>query len=575
MSPQTATRLQQLIDVFDKDGFHVDPSQIVPPKLINDQIGLVAEHAVAKNYGTGEAKRVFYLEGSHREMGFAMGYLAAQAVDRLATEYIDYAIWEMLLGIGKAPKGGYKPTEKEQELHDLLIEIIYDNIQDGNALANIPDALKQEVQGLVAGCAAAEIPVEIKPEDLWAINTGFDTLLAHLYALKLPKLKKARFRKLLRILLGCNALALINGASKDGALFGRDFMFPTGGVFQDLACLTIYNPQPPGVEADTLPLVSMNAPGMVGSIAAMNVNGVAAGVDVIRGANSNPDQLGINSLLLVRDAIENGSTADEAADHIVNATRGVTWLYPLAGVGRNGKKDRAGVVEAGMSTAALDYLSYPRDTVEKHLPNKEVFDKHKHTDAVLKNGAMVRWEGYEVPSVFLADYNPDLWRFMRKRLHKDAFTRLGFINRTRDEHNCPKSYYFAASRGLKGKVVIASNQCICPEMRMCSMDWWTSKLTGSTADDSQWRYDELNRRTLEALENGPISYDKAKELIDFLAPYGDHPNYYEKLPKSPDGNETVIGGSVSLFDLTHRTIESHFGYYCDDWIKLHLSEYIL
>jgi len=96
------------------------------------------------------------------------------------------------------------------------------------------------------------------------------------------------------------------------------------------------------------------------------------------------------------------------------------------------------------------------------------------------------------------------------------------------------------------------------------------------ADNSQWRYDELNRRTLLALQDGPIDAETAKELIDFLAPnrVTGHPTYYEKSPKSPDGLETAIEGVISLFDLKRRTVESHYGYSCDDWIRIRLPAYV-
>jgi len=571
-------RLDTIIARFKEEDFTVSSDNVVLLGENKDRIGLFAEHKTATNYETGNAKRVFYLEGSPWEMGYAMGYLAANDVQLMTTKYIDYAIWEMVTG---APprEGANSASPAERDAHDFLIDLLYKMLTKEDAIAAAPPAIKEEVLGLVAGCADSPVfrkgkekdKVKIEEKDIWVLNAGFDCLLAHLYALRLPKLRDPKMRKLLASSIGCNSLALINGAAKDGPLFGRDFMFPTGGIFQELACMTIYNPIS-DEHPSLLPMVSMHAPGMVGSIAAMNNCGVAAGVDVIRGANSNPDDLGVNSLLLVRHAIGNSPSVDKAVDTIVDTPRGVTWLYPIAGAGSNGEKDQACVVEAGMTTNTIDFLSYPRDTMKKFMPSEKFLKDHQSTPQ--RKGAMVRNEEFEVPPEYISRYNPAFWKVMHKKMVPDAFTRLGYINRTHQEENCPKAYYFAPVRALKHKVVIASNHCVCPEMRLCSMDSWTGKLSGQAANDSQWRYDELNHQTLVALQSGAISYAKAKELIDYLSPYRKFPHYHAKNPKSTDGREMVIGGSVSLFDLKRRTVESHFGYYCDDWIKLTLPKYV-
>jgi hypothetical protein len=82
--------------------------------------------------------------------------------------------------------------------------------------------------------------------------------------------------------------------------------------------------------------------------------------------------------------------------------------------------------------------------------------------------------------------------------------------------------------------------------------------------DILWRYDELNKQCLD--NYGSIDYVTAKKLIDFLSPRGQFPSYY--------GSNNVIEGSVSLCDLVARTMESHFGYQEDEWVKLALPKYI-
>jgi len=93
-------------------------------------------------------------------------------------------------------------------------------------------------------------------------------------------------------------------------------------------------------------------------------------------------------------------------------------------------------------------------------------------------------------------------------------------------------------------------------------------------DHIQWRYDELNNRCLKAIDQKPVTYDKAKKLINFLAPDGDFPAYYAGSPKSTDGKRTRIEGSISLLDLKKCTMDSYYGYYGDEWVKLTLLNYL-
>jgi hypothetical protein len=105
------------------------------------------------------------------------------------------------------------------------------------------------------------------------------------------------------------------------------------------------------------------------------------------------------------------------------------------------------------------------------------------------------------------------------------------------------------------------------------MRLWTESIASRYVNDTQWRYDELNHQIRELKENGGINYESARRLIDFLAPGGKFPEYYSKKPKSRSGNETLIEGCTTLFDLKKKTAESRYGCYCDDWIKITLPAY--
>jgi hypothetical protein len=112
-------------------------------------------------------------------------------------------------------------------------------------------------------------------------------------------------------------------------------------------------------------------------------------------------------------------------------------------------------------------------------------------------------------------------------------------------------------------------------MRFYAMYPWTSMVIGDSVNEIQWRYDELNNLILSAIERkGCINLESAREIIDFLAPYGKTPDYYLNSPKSIDGQQTQIKGSTSLFDLKGLTAYNHYGYYCDEWVKTSLKNYI-
>lgn len=87
----------------------------------------------------------------------------------------------------------------------------------------------------------------------------------------------------------------------------------------------------------------------------------------------------------------------------------------------------------------------------------------------------------------------------------------------------PITLLLSERRGIG--VVLATNHYACPKMRLCSLAWWTGKLAGKAANDSQRRYDELNHQTLTALSAGDTPFEKDKELIAFLSPYRRFPEY--------------------------------------------------
>ena len=85
--------------------------------------------------------------------------------------------------------------------------------------------------------------------------------------------------------------------------------------------MVIYNPTD-----GRQPLVGVLAPGMVGTVTAMNNAGVIMGVDTLRSAQATPRTPGLNALLLVRSTVHNSANSEDAIKYIGNARRGCPYL---------------------------------------------------------------------------------------------------------------------------------------------------------------------------------------------------------------------------------------------------------
>ena len=563
-------RINKVRTAFAQDGFLVADDDIV---CFRDRIGIRALHRTASSYDTGAPKVAYYVEGTAFEMGFLMGRLAESEIDRMTETFIDRVFGAMIREAVRGERLDFTGTHGPRiiRIHGLLVGLVRDMIRARGVLSDVPRRIHQEIRGILAGSREAarleNRSTSVTEEELWVLNAGLDCILSRTHTgILLPAFIRPRD---LRLPIACNGFAILNDAAADGALFARDYMFPTGGIFQEVACHVIYNPVSDDDEP-RLPFVSMTAPGIIGSISAMNTAGVAAGVDVAVGGNCDPRRPGFNSLLLVRDCIEHGHRADGALQRILSARRGVTWNYILADGG--GDTDRACVVEAGASVPHIAFAGYPVESQRPLLPNREFLDQHPSAEQV--RGAMTRWDDFRLPAEYL-EFNPPLWARFQKLMPIDGLAARGRINSTPTDRNLPGAFYFAPLRGRPGQVILTTNHFVIPEMRLCSMHPWASRVAKPRLNDSQWRYDELNHRILATLDRKePIDEASAKRLLSFLAPDGDFPDYYRLNPKSRDGEQTLILGSSSLFNLKARTVESHYGYFADPWIKIHLTDYV-
>jgi hypothetical protein len=592
-SSNNRSHFERLKAAFDADGYGIE-------KYVEDggKYGIRAAHREAVNYDTRRPKLAFYLEGTPYEMGYQVGRLAEEEIARMTTTFVKNVPIDFVFP-------GLPDTLKE-EIGDIIIEISGPSIKKLAASEAIPKYFNEQIMGILAGCQKVKPDTKVTLDGLQALNYGIDVICSFLYHGHFLE-EKGILPSYLKIPMMCNAFSLSGGVVEgDHHYFGRDFMFVTGGVFQDTACLMIYNPDQAFNGIKALPSVIQSAPGMVGSISGVNINGVAMGVDISPSAACDPENPGLGSLLMVRHCVALGKDARAAVERIKEAKRGVSWTYPFA----DGNTGKAGVVEAIKSIRfdtvgklAKYYHAIPLEKptllplkllmgpfisgLKNHLPNAAFIKTHMQQFDELKTGIFTRWNTYQYPAEYL-DYDTDLWDYYNKmfwflgikHLHDDALTPEGFINRhikgNKTEENCPSSYYFAPQREMNPDIVLATNHFISPELRFTNMNYWSAMLMNLSGlnDDIQWRYDALNKRIREALAEGPINKETALELIDFLNPgAGKFPLYYEDNPRSQDGKEICIKGSVSLFDLKEKTIDSLFGYYCDKWVTVTLPRY--
>jgi hypothetical protein len=548
--------ISRLTGAFDADGFKL--KRIVP---VEDGLGAVAAHKTALNYDTRQKKLCYYLEGTPYAKGYAMGLLAEPRISEMAVSFTDNIVFDFL----KVEFLAYYPF-----LPKLLVALLYDMSE--KTWKTQPRSIREEVKGLYDGCLKANPRTKVTLERLIVMNIAFDVLCAIVYTGDVFREKAPQAQPDgLKMPMLCNAFSAFRSAAGGAHYFARDFMFSSAGVLQNNLAHIISVPE--ANASEMYPLVSLAAPGFVGSITAMNARAVAGGVNMSPSGNCDVKNIGTNSLLLLRECIMRGGNLRETASVIFNTPRGVSWNYALS----DGRMDRACAAEAGASFKNTDVLSYPPKELSPLLPDQNFLNAHPVIP--VKNGLALRASDTPYQDTYLR-FNRSLWDWYKKERDKNikllpgAFLGNGFINPTKDDKNCPSSFYFAPERPF-ADTLITGNLFLSPELRLCAMKPWTARVTLSNINDIQWRYDELNRELRHTImHDGSISTASAKRVAEFLAPYGRYPQYYAKNPRSRDGKAIRIEGSVSVCDLKAVAMESHYGYYSDEWVKTTLGRYL-
>ena len=334
-------------------------------RLVRDgRLGMLACHTTAHNTRTGAPKRAYYAEGDGARIGWLIGAMAEPEVARMAGDFVENVAFAFF------STGPLSRDDTLPRLKDIVVRII--SAASERMLPDVPQQLLAEIDGIVEGCQAANPRTTVRRERLLALNLGIDCLLAHIFTGTIFA-ERGVNPLLLRTPIGCNAFSLSGDAARGRHFFGRDFMFPTADVFQDAACLMILVPD--GPEGRPGPaFVSQGAPGLVGSMAAMNEAGLAAGVDMLPSRLCSPRRPGLNSLLLVRDCAQQCGTVDAAVERIRgSAARRVVAVPPGRRGGRRlcrrgGAPTRPGRA-LSLSRSRSRVLSPPASRDRVHQPH--------------------------------------------------------------------------------------------------------------------------------------------------------------------------------------------------------------
>ena len=569
-------RQQRVMEAFTQDQF----TTLERVETYQDGLGICVSSAAPIGDSPAKRKKAYYIDGDPHTLGYLMGRLAEPEIARMCDEFVENIVFAFL----KIPN---------LDLFKLMKALLENISQHG--IADLPLELRQEVQGMLEGCRSVNPDTEVDLDSLWALNVGIDVLLSSLYCGKLPlpfqadaskvrALARGHKDQLFHIPIACNGFVISGVRPETQAPYhymGRDFMFPTADVFQDTAAVIIRKP------AQGCATVSVAAPGMIGSIAGVNENGVGVGVDILPAANADADRPGFNSLPLARWSIEAGGDYEAALEVMVQAQRGVPWIYLLA----DGSTGLSGIVEAGKKTAGPDFWAYVEPWAKKVLlaVNPHFTDLLQTPSTLFRDGLMARRADYQYPRVYQdSDFNRELIKEYNRRAlwtyhygyDPADFGETGYLNHAPHDGgkpwtiaHCPGPFYFAPPRRPLPSGVMVTNHAIIPEMRLYGMSTQIENLVGGTFDDIQWRYDQLHAELLTRLQPGSLSKDDARAAIDFLAPSGSFPKYYNKGGEA-DLRKVQVHGAVALIDLKEKSLQAHYGYYADEWVNLCLPNYL-
>ena len=551
--------INQAVKSIEKNGYTVDTNNDI--YTFKSSFGVLGRIKITDESGEKREKYLLYTCGNEYEKGFLTGYLTEKMVSKMTNEYVNNFIWDFTSG------GPYKTNCIKTFFGKIMAGIVY--LFSKRIKKDIPQRYHDEMKGILDGCRKKNKHTRVKKWRIWVLNTGIDAILSVLYTGKLGFFRPLKLTKRLKIPVMCHGFSASSSiCEKKEHFFGRDFMFPTAGVFQKFAAQIVHNQK-------SSPLFTgISAPGFIGLMTGMNEKMISAGVDMVAGSNCNPKRPGFNSLLMIRKCIDSAGSLEEAVTIVQSTQRGVSWLYLIA----DGKNETSCIIEAGAKQDTPNFTKNIPRSYRPYLPDDSYIQKNLSTDYL--QGIMIRYQGYKSGDPYL-EFNPGLFQYYKKKhplfkyvYNQADFGKTGMLDKNWDGKNCPGARYFNPQREELNDLVLLSNTYIVPEMKLYSMTEFTNLISEKNQDDFQWRYDMLNKLLQDELKKSKkLSFERARDIISFLDPKFSKINNDYYIKKFGRKTHIPIEGSISICRLKTLYMETKVGYFEDPWIKLNLPDF--
>ncbi|MDY6861467.1 MAG: carcinine hydrolase/isopenicillin-N N-acyltransferase family protein [Thermodesulfobacteriota bacterium] len=543
---------------------------------VNGDWGYLAEFKNLNNPST-VPKYCLVLTGAPYNMGYQASSLMPWQANKMLTEFMLVIGLEQLgyLGIDLDP---YSP--EGQKAFGIIYELIIEFAEEAESV--IPDYIKEEFRGIVDGLNAAGYK-DVTFNDVMLLNQGIDatyfflmSVAGKVYNKKAIRRARITLLKLIRLLnemnpegkysidwpsvwntdysdflkFGCNEF-IVSGKTtlNDEILHGRDFMFGTAGIYQDVSCVIVYLPD------DGKPFVTVAPPGFVGHTVGVNIDGISMGQDVSQG-DSYGSNMGVGSMMVIRHILQYGSSLQEAVDMVKEIPRGVPWIYVIGDDAIDENLGAGVTLEAGASEPAFegpDVLPlWEQRLLKRHI--------RKLDDTFPDRGIMVRSAKWNFPPEFeIAGLSLSV---PGKFYHdKETYTvKVEFPPQIEEDDN----------------VLIATNHFLIPRMRFLQFDpAFFIVYADGVLSDSVWRYEQMADLIMDKDYYGKIDFfgsdpempaeGSAGWIIDFLNTK--RTDYYK------GGLFSEVPGHHVIINNTTKELKGLFGYMSDPWVGINLPQF--
>ena len=510
-------------------------------------------------------KYLAHLTGTPWEMGYQHGWLMAEQV---VTSCSDQFIGDIFLGLAGANTGVLKDIVSNETLMSAITGTLY-----AAGMANyktwVPAEYRQEIEGVFRGAydrcnKEGWDKKQLSVDRLAMLNCWIDFMIAWIYGPVVIKevvtggdMFEGRFagenlfpsqqdsippmpgdmteqklsveeieeiRATLREYFGqvhmCDGIAINKENSATGEpILTRSFMIPA--VFGAQSVMMEYTPR------NGNKFLQVSPPGMIGTGAGMNSQGLSIGVDMVLTGDLQQLSIGMGCLLKNREALQYSSTIDEAVRNTFDEknkgafgafnndnTNGTSWIHPIA--------DRNGA-------AAIE--------ISAHNMRVRRIDDDFTTTGYGEGRGMLFYDenGQRRPGLD--------WNTMQDLINLDVISQW---------ENDPN-------------LLVFTNHFVHPDMRSADKHRYPVDCTA--------RYNFLLMAADELLTNGDrkISVEEAKHLVAYLEnnAWNDSYRYVDKPlrwsnstlgnPSDPNKRSTMFGGIRAVFDVGSRTIHAAFG----------------